>query len=111
IDNDTPAYNEWFDNCEHLVACDIKIQDDDDDDDDDDDRIPTESPPKIMEAMEMLSKLHLLATTQESQLHQLISQLESKLTDVYIHSKAKKTSKIRRLFKAPLNPVFYLKRF
>ncbi|CAF4770373.1 unnamed protein product [Rotaria socialis] len=80
IDNDTPAYNEWFDNCEHLVACDIKKQNDDDDDD----RIPTESPPKIMEAMEMLSKLHLLATTQESQLHQLISQSLSNLSHLNV---------------------------
>ncbi|CAF1116814.1 unnamed protein product [Rotaria magnacalcarata] len=70
-----------------------------DDDDDDDDRIPTESPPKIMEAMEILRKLHLPATIQEPQLHQLISQLESKLTDVYIHSKAKKQTKLEDFFK------------
>ncbi|CAF2710547.1 unnamed protein product [Rotaria sp. Silwood2] len=64
IDNDTPAYNAWFDDCEHLVARDVKDQGDDYDDDDDD-RIPTESPPKIIEAMGMIRKLQLLATTQQ----------------------------------------------
>ncbi|CAF0806923.1 unnamed protein product [Didymodactylos carnosus] len=31
IDNGTPAFNEWFDNCEHLVACGVNEKDDDDD--------------------------------------------------------------------------------
>ena len=96
IDNDTPAYNEWFDSCEQLVVCDIKEQNDDYDDDD---RIPTESPPKIIEAMEMTRKLHLLATTQQPQLHQLINELESKLTDVYINSKTKRQTTLEGFFK------------
>ncbi|CAF3309291.1 unnamed protein product [Rotaria socialis] len=70
IDNDTPAYNEWFDQCEQLVLCEIKGQDDDYNDDD---QILTESPPKLTEAMEMIRKLHLLAITQQPQLHQLIN--------------------------------------
>ncbi|CAF2189407.1 unnamed protein product [Rotaria magnacalcarata] len=44
---------------------DVKEQYSDYDDDDDDDRMPTGSPPTITEAMEMIRKLHLLATTQE----------------------------------------------
>ncbi|CAF1009519.1 unnamed protein product [Rotaria sordida] len=45
-----------------------------------------ESPLKIMEAIEMIRKIHLLATTKQSKLHQLINELESGLTDVYINS-------------------------
>ncbi|CAF1023635.1 unnamed protein product [Rotaria sordida] len=96
IDNDTPAYNEWFDSCEQLVVCDIKEQNDDYDDDD---RIPTESPLKLTEATEMIRKLHLLTTTQQPQLHQLINELESKLTDVYINSKTKRQTTLEGFFK------------
>ncbi|CAF2944116.1 unnamed protein product [Rotaria sp. Silwood2] len=81
------------------------------DDYDDDDRIPTESPPKIMEAMEMIRKFHLLTTTQQPQLHQLINQLESKLTDVYINSKTKRQTPLEDFFSTKLNPVLYLKIF
>jgi hypothetical protein len=41
--------------------------------------------------MEMMQKLRLFTTPQEPQLHNLVSELESKLTDVYIHSIQKKT--------------------
>ncbi|CAF1595941.1 unnamed protein product, partial [Rotaria magnacalcarata] len=68
-------------------------------DEDDDDRMPTESPPTITEAMEMIRKLHLLATTQEPQLHQLVNELESKLTGVYIHSKPKRQTILEDFFK------------
>ncbi|CAF1258618.1 unnamed protein product [Rotaria sordida] len=96
IDNDTPEYNEWFDQCEQLVLCDIKEQDNDYYDDD---QILTESPPKLTETMEMKRKLHLLATTQQPQLHQLINELESKLTDVYINSKTKRQATLEDFFK------------
>ncbi|CAF1597859.1 unnamed protein product [Rotaria magnacalcarata] len=96
IDNDTLAYNEWFDQCEQLVLCDIKGQDDDYDDDG---QILTESPPKLTEAMEMIRKLHLLAITQQPQLHQLINEVESKLTDVYINSKTKRQTTLEDFFK------------
>ncbi|CAF2055335.1 unnamed protein product [Rotaria magnacalcarata] len=84
---------------EHLVECDIKEQYSDYDDDDDSDRMPTESPPTITEAMKMIRKLHLLATTQEPQLHQLVNELESKLTGVYIHLKPKRQTILEDFFK------------
>jgi hypothetical protein len=96
IDIDVPAYNEWFDNYEQLVICDIKEQDDDYDDDC---LITTELPPKLPEAMEMIRKLHLLAITQQPHLHQLINELESKLTDIYIDSKTKKQTTLEDFFK------------
>ncbi|CAF3615439.1 unnamed protein product, partial [Rotaria sordida] len=61
--------------------------------------VSTEIPPKITEAMEMTQKLRLLATTQYPQLHKLISELESKLTDVYIDSKKQKQTTIENFFK------------
>ncbi|CAF4777045.1 unnamed protein product, partial [Rotaria sp. Silwood2] len=73
-DKDVPAFNEWFDNCENLIACDV-IELHDDGDDDEDECKSTESPPKITEAMEMIRKLHLLATTQQPQLHSLINEI------------------------------------
>ena len=47
-------------------------------------------PPKITEAIEMTEKLRLLATMQQPQLHKLITELQSKLIDVYIDSKKQK---------------------
>jgi hypothetical protein len=64
IDKDTPVFNEWFDKYEHFISCDVIELDDDDND-----RISTESPPKITKGMEMIGKLHLLAITQQPQLH------------------------------------------
>ncbi len=40
----------------------------------------------------MMQRLRLLLTIQQPQLHKLISELESKLIDVYIDSKEKKTA-------------------
>ncbi|CAF4213616.1 unnamed protein product [Rotaria sordida] len=94
IDNDIPAFNEWFDSCENILVCDVNEQDDDDSN-----AVSTEIPPKITEAMEMTQKLRLLATTQYPQLHKLISELESKLIDVYIDSKKQKQTTIENFFK------------
>ncbi len=40
----------------------------------------------------MMQRHYLLLTIQKPQLHKLISELESKLIDVYIDSKEKKTA-------------------
>jgi hypothetical protein len=42
--------------------------------------MPTETPPKLIEAIEMVRWSHLLATTQQLRLHSIISQLDSELT-------------------------------
>ncbi|CAF3232233.1 unnamed protein product [Rotaria sp. Silwood2] len=89
MDKDVPAFNEWFDNCENLIGCDV-IELHDDGDDDEDECKSTESPPKITEAMEMIQKLHLLTTAQQPQLHSLINEIEFRLTDIYIDSKVKR---------------------
>lgn len=89
IDNDVPAFNEWNDNCEYLIGCDmIELDDLNDENSEDDDYMSTETVPRITDALEMIQKLHLFATAQQPQLHSLISDLESKLTDIYVDSKA-----------------------
>lgn len=57
-----------------------------------------DSPPKITEALQMTQKLRLFRTTQQPQLHQLISELESKLFDIYIDSKEKRQTTMDEYF-------------
>jgi len=57
-----------------------------------------ENPPNLSAALEMIRKLHLFASTQQHQLHSLISNLESQLTGIYIDSKAAKQSSIKDYF-------------
>jgi hypothetical protein len=47
----------------------------------------TAAPPKLIGAMEMVRRLRLLDSTQQPQLCSLISQLDSKLTQLLIDSK------------------------
>ncbi|CAF4337917.1 unnamed protein product, partial [Rotaria magnacalcarata] len=46
------------------------------------DDVPAKLPPKLVDAMEMVRRLHLLATTEQPQLHCIISQLDSQLTQL-----------------------------
>jgi len=100
IDEDIPAFNIWFDNCERLRTANLIELDDDDDDEvlDEDDPASTESLPKISEVMEMMRKLHLLARTQQPQLHPIIYQLESRLIDIYISFKSKRQTTLDDFF-------------
>ena len=47
---------------------------------DDEDEIPSKASPKIVEAMDMVGRLHILAATKQPQIHHLISQLDFQLT-------------------------------
>jgi hypothetical protein len=46
----------------------------------------------------MVRKLHLLACSQHPELHQLVSELESKLADIYLDSRVAKQSTITDIF-------------
>ncbi len=48
--------------------------------------------------MEMVRRLHLLTTTQQPQLHLIISQLDSQLSQLFIDSKSAKQTKIDDIF-------------
>jgi hypothetical protein len=57
-----------------------------------------ENPPNLSEVLEMVAKLHLFASTQQPQLHSVVSDLQSQLTDIYIDSKSAKQSSIKDYF-------------
>ncbi len=57
-----------------------------------------EKPPKLPEALDMVRKLHLLASSQHPDLQQLVSELEAKLTDIYLESRVAKQSSITDFF-------------
>ncbi|CAF3961826.1 unnamed protein product [Rotaria sp. Silwood1] len=88
LDDEIPVFDEWDNNTDNLST----IKDVQNDQDDKDDDVIQEQPPSLVEALEMIRKLHLLASTRQPQLHQLVTELESKLTDAYIDSKTSKQS-------------------
>ena len=77
IDSSIPAGNEWNVNRNFLVeiVSIYRIEDDDDQ------QQVIETSPNLLETLDMLQSLHLLASTEQSQLHSLISSLKSKLAD------------------------------
>ena len=93
VDAEIPTFNEWNDTEDDLVVvdqtCSNKKNIDNNEEDDD---MPTETPPKLIEAMDMVRRLHLLAATQQPQLHSLISQLDSQLTQLFIDSNGCQTN-------------------
>ena len=94
IDSSIPVCNEWNGNRNFLVeiVSVYRIEDDDGQ------QQVKETPPNLMEALDMLERLHLLASTEQSQLHLLISDLKSKLTDAYLDSKVSKRNCIPDCF-------------
>lgn len=57
-----------------------------------------EKPPNLSDVLEMVAKLHLFASTQQPQLHSVVSDLQSQLTDIYIDSKSATQSSIKDYF-------------
>jgi hypothetical protein len=53
-----------------------------------------EQPPSISEAIEMVRRLKLLSTAQHAELHPFLTQLQSKLIDVYLDSNISKQRSI-----------------
>ena len=57
-----------------------------------------EQPPSLSEAVNMVRRLHMLSTTQHPELHPFLTQLQSKLIDIYVDSKTSKQRSIRGFF-------------
>ena len=89
MDEETPVFNEWNDVDNSLIIIDEQHYNNNNNDEDDD--MPTEIPPKVIEAMEMARRLHLLAATQQPELH-------SQLTQRFIDSKGVKQTTIDDFF-------------
>ncbi|CAF2138200.1 unnamed protein product, partial [Rotaria magnacalcarata] len=74
----------------------IQVTQDDNEEEEEDAFV--EKPPNLPEALEMMRRLHLFASIEQPQLHNLIYDLESQLTDIYLDSKAVKQSSITDYF-------------
>ncbi|CAM4822738.1 unnamed protein product [Rotaria magnacalcarata] len=80
MDSCIPTFNEW-DDYGHLKSSIQVIQDDNEEED-----TFVEKPPNLPEALEMMRRLHRFASIEQPQLHNLIYDLESQLTDIYLDS-------------------------
>ncbi|CAM4840512.1 unnamed protein product, partial [Rotaria magnacalcarata] len=105
MDTEIPVFNEWNDPVDKQIiidkACRNQISNENNDDIssiEEEDDVPAELPPKLVDAMEMVRRLHLLATTEQPQLHCIISQLDSQLTQLFIDSKQLKQKTIEDFF-------------
>ena len=70
-----------------------------DDDTVNDEDANLEHPPTLCEALKMVKRIHLLPTTRHPEFHLFISQLQSKLIDIYLDSNCSKQKSIRDFFK------------
>ena len=58
--------------------------------------------PDLSEALDIQRRLHLLVSTEQSQLHSLVNDLQSKLIDAYLNSEVSKQSCITDYFNQDL---------
>ncbi|CAF2002117.1 unnamed protein product [Rotaria magnacalcarata] len=96
VDDDLPVFNQWNDGSEKRLVVDGISNDDTPNDDD---LHIEEPPPSLSEAIKLLRRLHLLSTTQHPELHPYLTQLQSKLIDIYLDSNISKQRSIRDFFK------------
>lgn len=107
IDINVPSFDEWngsIDSTDDPSMVNILANKDDEEND-----LPNESPPNLLEVMDMLRRLHLLSSIDYPQLHSIVSELESKLIDIYI-SRGKRQNKAAFmiiLVKNKILSVFY----
>jgi len=95
IDSDIPVFNEWNDDSDLLM----EVANADTIENIEEEEPIDETPPKLPEALDILRRLHLFATKEQPDLHGLISELESKMTDLYLDMKVSKQSCITDFFK------------
>jgi hypothetical protein len=93
IDSSAPSFDVWSNNSEDPSVVNILPNEDDEEND-----LPNEDPPNLPEAMDMLHRLHLLSSIDYPQLHSTVSELESKLIDIYLEKKTSKQSTIYDYF-------------
>ena len=99
VDDETPAFNEWNDPGDHLIVINEGFGNNrNKEEEEDDEDLMNETPPKLIDALEMVRRLHLLANTEQPQLHSLISQLDSQLTQLFIDLKVLKQTTIDDFF-------------
>lgn len=82
VDSNIPVFNEWTD--DHQVMRQMVQFNGIDDTDVEEEESIGEVVPKLPEALDMLRKLHLFASIEHPELHSLLSELESEMTDIYL---------------------------
>ena len=95
IDSAAPTFNGW-DDYEHLKTY-IKVTEDNNEEEEEEETLVGQ-PPNVSQAVEMIRKFHLFASIEQPQLHNLISDVESQLTDIYPQSNAVKQNSITDYF-------------
>ena len=90
IDSSFPTFHEW-DDYEQLKTY-IQVAEDNIEE------TLAGQPRNLSKALEVIRKLHLFASTEQPQLRNLLSDLESQLTDIYLESKTVKQSSITDYF-------------
>ena len=94
IDSSIPVCNEWNDNRNFLVEI-VSVYHIEGDDGQ---QQVKETPPNLLEGLNMLQRLHFLASTEQSQLHSFVTDPKSKLTDAHLDSKVSKQNCIPDCF-------------
>ena len=98
IDSDVPTFNEWNDNCEKILTVD-SINRSNESEEEEEEENNGQTPPKLSEAIEIVQRLRLFSITQCPQLYRAISEIEFKLTDIYLDSKVSVQSTIDSYFR------------
>lgn len=97
FDDAIPVLNEWEDDVETFIIG-TSPEEMRDHDQEENDEVILEEPPSLVEALEMIRKLHLFVSIRQPELHPLVSDLGSRLTDTYIESRYSKQSSIKDFF-------------
>lgn len=95
-----PSFNEWDDSTDRILS----INGISNDDVENMEELPSEDPPSLADSVELVRRLRLLSTTQQPKLHPVITQLKSKLTDVFLDSNSSKQRSILDYFKHAPDP-------
>lgn len=96
LDLNVPPFNVWNDDSEKIIN--VSIDSGINESDEDEEKDNEETPPKLSEALQIVQRLRFYSVTQCPQLHQAISDIESKLTDIYLDSKVSFQSTIDSYF-------------
>ena len=73
VDDERPAFNERNDPGDHLIVVNEGFDDNRNKEEEDDEDLMNETPPKLIDVLEMVRRLHHLANTEQPHLHSLIS--------------------------------------
>jgi hypothetical protein len=98
IDDGIPMFNQWADGKEAIREM-VEVYAIDEPEFVEEEESSGDIAPKLPEALGMAWKLHLFASIEHPELHSLLSELESKMVDVYLDWKSSKQCCITDYFR------------